>query len=194
MSYVCAKPACTQSVQVWLDFAPVSQQVIEREDRTDVSVGLCEMHSERFTVPAGWSLDRLSRSDLAESPLEAEVLIERTETTRAEATNRTHTRDRPWFLALSDAVIDEQPLDETGTPDVSADDGGVSGDDEPSAGSLLHRAFHGPSRAADKSRAERELDELELRRAARVPFESKDNGTAELPFPPFESEHRVAVS
>lgn len=197
MSHVCAKPACTETVQVWLDFVPSSRHVVETATRSDVSVGLCKSHADRFTVPSGWSLELLSRSsavpaELIEDPTD-EFVDAVAEPTLA---NRTHTRERPWFLALSDVVIDESvhtgatDIESTRTPADTTD--GLA---EPSAGSLLHRAFHGPDTDSDRSRADRDqVDELEPRRAARTPREQQDNGMAELPFPPFEPEHRVAVS
>jgi hypothetical protein len=193
MSHVCAKPACTQKVQVWLDFAPASRQVVEQRTRTEVSVGLCETHADRFTVPEGWSLDLLPLSPADNTPAPDNVSVDgRPEKVSAPA-NRAR---RPWFLALSDVVIDEGAHD--GLVDVETPSAEVESDeaiDEPSAGSLLHRAFHGPDRTSDRSRAARDqLDELEPRRAAKTPREARDNGMAELPFPPFEPEHRVAVS
>ncbi len=187
MSHVCAKPACSQKVQIWLDFAPASRHVVEQQTRTEVSVGLCETHAGRFTVPEGWSLELLplSSADVAPARDDANVDVdERPEPVSAPA-NRAHTRERPWFLALSDAVIDESAHD--GPADVETPSA--------SAGSLLHRAFHGPGRTSDRSRVARnQLDELEPRRAAKTPREAQDNGMTELPFPPFEPEHRVAVS
>lgn len=218
MSHVCAKPACIETVQVWLDFAPSSRHVVETATRSDVSVGLCKSHADRFTVPSGWSLELLPRSsavpaelvdavaepstDIGDTGETADAESSRTsrtpETAQAVGTpaNRTHTRERPWFLALSDVVIDESvhtnntDIESTRTTADSA-----AGLTEPSAGSLLHRAFHGPDADSDRSRADRDqVDELEPRRAARTPREQQDNGMAELPFPPFEPEHRVAVS
>jgi len=81
---------------------------------------------------------------------------------------------------------------------------GIAG---PTAGSLLHRAFHGPSESETEevlpapdldavepipSAVVADADELESRRAARVvdPY-----GTAQLPFPPSEAgTNRAAVS
>ena len=173
MSNVCAKPTCTDSVEVWLDFMPGEQRVIERAVRGDASVGLCATHAERFTVPTGWTFER---------------------TTEQWA----HTPDRPWFLALTDtpseAVAEEhlrgaRPAAHRDVQQTTQDDP-VGATSEPTAGSLLHRAFHGPDRKLDAARAA--LDELEQRRAARI--EDDGGGTIELPFPPFEPEHRVAVS
>lgn len=187
MSHVCAKPACTEKVQVWLDFAPASRLVVEQQIRSDVSVGLCETHAGRFTVPQGWSLELLPLSPADNTPALDEPdgdVDEQPESVSAPA-NRAHTRERPWFLALSDVAIDESVHD--GPSDVETPSA--------SAGSLLHRAFHGPDRTSDRSRAARnQLDELEPRRAAKTPRGAQDNGMAELPFPPFEPEHRVAVS
>lgn len=189
MSHVCAKPACTEPVLVWFDFAPVSQKVIERADRSDVSVGLCEMHASRFTVPDGWSFERV-----ADETPEAESTVDRSpaaETADASSPsvpkNRTSTRDRPWFLALRDDDV----VETTSEPSIVV--GPVTtGSSQPTMGSLLHRAFHGPDRDVDVERAARDQhDELESRRVAR---DTDGYSPAELPFPPFEPEHRAAVS
>ncbi len=192
MSHVCAKPACTQVVKVWLDFLPTSHQVVEQRSRSEVSVGLCETHERRFTVPAGWSFERLPSSETVDGDVDAVPTVE-TAATSTEAANLVHSRERPWFLALSDVVLDENVFAE-------ASESEALEPTEPSEGSLLHRAFHGPDRSTDELRAARaHVDELEPRRAARAPKVAKgdgvkDNGMTELPFPPFEPEHRIAVS
>lgn len=187
MSHVCAKPACTQAVHVWLDFSPVSQQVFERADRSDVSVGLCAAHAARFTVPCGWSFERHG-SETTEVVTAPPVPVAR----------RKSSRERPWFLESRD---DESAPTDPGPSDPGVNNSAARELDvdpsaeitvEPTVGSLLHRAFHGPDRDVDAQRAVRDqLDELEPRRAAR---ESGDYTAAELPFPPLEPEHRVAVS
>ncbi len=191
MSHVCAKPACTQVVKVWLDFLPTSHQVVEQRSRSEVSVGLCEAHERRFTVPAGWAFERLPASETSEANLDAVPTVAAEPST--EPANRAHSRERPWFLALSDVVLDEKVFAEDAESEALEPL-------EPSEGSLLHRAFHGPDRSTDELRAaQAHVDELEPRRAAREPKVAKDdgakdNGMTELPFPPFEPEHRIAVS
>ncbi len=207
MSHVCAKPACTETVHVWLDFAPSSHQVIEKATRSEVSVGLCESHAGRFTVPDGWSLELLPRSPAQPAADGDEIAPDSSIDSASDVTednaeqaepisapaNRTHTRERPWFLASTDVVVDEREGDPADVVTSRADHDEAVG--APTAGSLLHRAFHGPDKASDTSRADAEqVDELEPRRAARTPPEVHNNGMAELPFPPFAPEHRVAVS
>ena len=179
MSYVCAKPGCSNSVLLWLDFAPSDQRVVERSSRGDCSVGLCETHAGRFTVPSGWTFERL---DGVLDPSEGNAT---TSGPTPSTSQQGHHLERPWFLAHSDREPGE--AETNGVTESEATD--ASGRAEPTVGSLLHRAFHGPDRKADAHRAA--LDELESRRAARA---HNDDGTIELPFPPCEPEHHIAVS
>jgi len=191
MPNACAKPTCADSVHVWLDFAPGEQRVIERSVRGDASVGLCATHAARFTVPTGWTFERTT---------EQQTTARITGTTPVPAAGvawpqeghlkRAHTRDRPWFLALSDTPSDSVDGEPYSDVQQATTDDPVDAMSEPAIGSLLHRAFHGPDREVDANRAA--LDELEQRRAART--DDDESGTIELPFPPFEREHRVAVS
>lgn len=191
MSNACAKPTCTDSVHVWLDFAPGEQRVIERSVRGDASVGFCATHAARFTVPTGWTFERTAEQ-------QATNRVERTTPTPAAEVaspqgglpKRAYTRDRPWFLASTDTAsdsVDGEPFSDVQQA-TTDDPAHVVG--EPTIGSLLHRAFHGPDRKVDANRAA--LDELEQRRASRI--DDDESGTIELPFPPFEPEHRIAVS
>jgi hypothetical protein len=191
MSNACAKPTCADSVHAWLDFAPGEQRVIERSVRGDASVGLCATHAARFTVPTGWTFERTTEQ-------QATKRVERTTPAPAaevaspqgDLPRRAYTRDRPWFLALTDTPsdsVDGEPYSDVQQA-TTADPVDAMG--EPTIGSLLHRAFHGPDRELDANRATQ--DELEQRRAARI--DDDGSGTIELPFPPFESAHRVAVS
>lgn len=194
MSHVCAKPACTEPVQVWLDFAPTSQQVFERADRTEVSVGLCHAHASRFTVPDGWTFVRVPDETQALQPTDAPSTPSQAvdAPVAPAAKNRTSTRDRPWFLALRDDEAED--VDQSYVASQPRSDAGpsIADGNEPSVGSLLHRAFHGPDRDVDTERAARDQhDELESRRAAR---DIDAYSPAELPFPPFKPEHRAAVS
>lgn len=200
MTHVCAKPACAELVEVWLDFAPVSQTVHERANRTDVSVGLCPQHAARFTVPSGWAFERLDGHGRQE---QIHVGSSRQPDSADEVPKRRHHRGRPWFLALPEepSTASAQRAERAAT--IAADTHSealldADADAEPTAGSLLHRAFHGPDRDADMARAiQLHQDELETRRSARTPADratSNGHGMAELPFPPFESEPRAAVS
>ncbi|MFT7475423.1 MAG: hypothetical protein ACI81L_002362 [Verrucomicrobiales bacterium] len=187
MSRLCAKPSCVAPVERWFDFAAADCHVVERGSPTPSTVGLCATHADRFTLPQGWTLDiREPASSGAES-------VPR---------NRSHDRETPWFLTLSD----------TPAPDVGIDGPALRNDDpvfEPSAGSLLHRAFHGPDRETDVRRAHeaerdrepvssldaaapKSADELTPRRVARK--RTTDCDTIELPFPPRESAQHSAVS
>ena len=205
MTHVCAKPACAEQVEVWLDFAPATRLVIEQRRRTDVSVGLCTTHAARFTVPTGWRLQRLPAAvdevgattgrTAEESADETAAVVERSSVERS--AKRRHRRDRPWFLAAADVPANaaDGPAAEI---DQAAVEPAVAGPTS-TAGPLLQRAFHGPDREADVARAAREhQDELETRRTARSDASSRDgdggHGMAELPFPPFEPEHQAAVS
>lgn len=178
MPTLCAKPSCTEPVQRWLDFAPTDRRVIERSSRGETSIGLCASHADRFTVPRGWEYEGLTT---VSGPPQADTGVSTPPATVSKpAVNRAYTRDQPWFLALSD----------TAAPELGHDDTELVTAIEPTAGSLLHRAFHGPDRADDAQRAA--VDELETRRAARQDDDA--SSAIELPFPPFESETRIAVS
>lgn len=163
MANVCAKPACAEDVQVWLDFAPTTRQVVERLARSEISVGLCANHEARFTVPEGWTFERLDTPKALlddETQQDTVEVIAEIPQPSSRPVRSPRAEGRPWFLALSDAT--PSPV----SPENVAEDL-----DEPTVGSLLHRAFHGPDSESDV-----------------------EPETAQLPFPPFEPEHRVAVS
>lgn len=170
MEYVCAKPACSEAVHVWLDFAPAVQQVLERATRTEISVGFCADHEARFSVPEGWSFERLAVAveQVEVEPVSPEpVAVEQVPAAPPQRVRSPRAEGRPWFLALSDTTPSATIIDDDVTHAV----------EEPTVGSLLHRAFHGPDRDLDgDSDGDVEPE------------------TAQLPFPPFEPEHRVAVS
>lgn len=181
MVNVCAKPGCVDSVHLWLDFAPSEQRVVERTTRSDSTVGLCVSHEDRFSVPAGWVFERLPSAEPVATSQATPDLV-------PSATQREATRGQPWFLALTD----REPLThkDIGHEEQNAEMTEVTAPEVvPTAGSLLHRAFHGPDPDADAHRAA--LDELESRREARA---HDDDGTIELPFPPYGPEQHVAVS
>jgi hypothetical protein len=194
MSRLCAKPSCTATVDRWFDFAPADCRVAERGSPTSSTVGLCPAHADRFTVPEGWTLDGLEVvSDVIEPVADAAPR------------NRSHDRETPWFLTFSDTPIPDLP----DRPALRRDDPADDPVGAPTAGSLLHRAFHGPDREIDARRAdeaERDsepvprtvapqlsgADELTPRRAKRE--QTTDYDTIELPFPPRESAQHSAVS
>jgi hypothetical protein len=187
----CAKPTCTDSAHVWLDFAPGEQRVIERSVRGDASVGLCATHAARFTVPTGWTFDRTTEQQTT-APITRTTPVPAAEGASPQDGHlkRAHTRDRPWFLGLTDTASESVDGEPHSDLQRATTDDPVDAMGEPTIGSLLHRAFHGPDRSVDANRAA--LDELEHRRATRI--DDDEPGTIELPFPPFEPEHRVAIS
>lgn len=192
MSRLCAKPTCSAVAVQWFDVAAAEQRVISRSRATPSTIALCESHAARFSAPRGWTIEAEDSGDAAveasepgtnepravavdaltagESPSRLEAALVRDRTPRRRA--RKHDRDRPWFLALSDTsgATSVEPA-----PDVQ---------DEPSVGSLLHRAFHGPDRDVDAERAG----------AAERDTASAPRMDIELPFPPFDTEHHAAVS
>lgn len=192
MVQLCAKPGCSETVVLWLDFAPGYQQVIERAARRDSTVGLCESHAARFTVPAGWSFERLVDDGPAEDPVVEDASDTEPAVDPGSRSKRQHRRDRPWFLALSNARERSPEADASRVVTNPAPTSDLS------AGTLLHRAFHGPDPETDAIRAEQaHHDELEQRRSVRSGTGSADDiddGVAELPFPPSEAGHRAAVS
>ena len=200
MSRLCAKPSCAAAVDRWFDFAPAECRVAERSSPTSSTVGLCSTHADRFTVPEGWTLDSLDPPSKVTEPIREPVA-------ESISRNRSHDRETPWFLTLSDTPVPDLP----DASNIASDDQGNKAADtivEPTAGSLLHRAFHGPDREIDARRADeaerdpapisrtatarRDADELKSRRAARK--QSTDYDTIELPFPPRESAQHSAVS
>lgn len=128
---------------------------------------------------------------------------------------RKHDRDAPWFLAGSaaDPSASEAPAAVPAPllPAGADVEDTTSNEMVPSAGSLLHRAFHGPDRDTDVARAKSadrdstsagsdvvessspvaNIGDLTTRRAKQTESEGYD---IELPFPPFEPARHVAVS
>lgn len=192
MSRSCAKPTCSAAAERWFDFMPNEQRVIERVQATDLAVALCGAHAGRLSVPAGWTLD-LRAGDVSHDEVEPAATPDDgpsgDSSTEETTVHRSYSRDAPWFLALSD-----EPAAEGAEPSEAA----PVLDREPSAGSLLHRAFHGPDRESDIERARHDaaphqaLDELTPRRVKRS---SNGYDSVQLPFPPVdEPESHVAVS
>lgn len=237
MSRLCAKPTCSDVAERWFDVCAAECEVVERSEPTPSTIAFCGSHAARFSVPVGWAwvaLDPAEASALSEAeeidvdtatplvvmpdhavPDEADVDAADVDAADVDAPRRMHTRDAPWFLAnapLSDDASDVA-LNTTESPAESSE----STHSAPSAGSLLHRAFHGPDRDHDVARAlqadqdhggrreertqsESKTDDdddvatvrdLASRRSARSPTTSYD---VELPFPPVDVEPHVAVS
>jgi len=206
MSRLCAKPTCADDAVRWLDVIAAEQHVVERSAPTPSTLALCESHAERFSVPDGWVWVGLQPA--ADPPLpQAQESPEIPETADSEEPDghvevrRQHSRDAPWFLSNSSSE-DETPDSPPGAP----------------TGSLLHRAFNGPDRAADAARS-RQVDREETgRREPRTSRETLEGGDdddvatvrdigsrrqsrtsvtsydVELPFPPLDAEPHVAVS
>jgi hypothetical protein len=222
MSRFCAKPTCSDVAQRWFDIAAAEREVVERAEPTASSVALCEAHAARFSTPNGWRFTAsapvetemavdapagVQRPSDPQAPSTFEAALVRDHAPRR-ARSRQHDRDTPWFLTLSDAPALDVPA---GTETVGSEEAEVTS--APDAGSLLHRAFHGPDREIDIARAraaERdrtsqletpgaddgrdiaELGDLTVRRAERST--AKGGYDIELPFPPLNSAPRTAVS
>ena len=239
MSRSCAKPICSDPAVSWFDLSRGTQQVTRSSVPTDAGIALCASHAERFSVPAGWALTITDDAPIAESEESAsapavdadahesavdEVAEEETagEAVAAEQTagdevytespvatadgvdtgterHRTHDRDNPWFVAA--------PSDAEATPGHDSADEWSLG--HPTEGSLLHRAFHGPTatdegeQASDGDTVGRSapVDELSPRRRARSSSDDAEEEAVagyrefELPFPPHSPRsQRVAVS
>ncbi len=231
MSRLCAKPTCSDVAERWFDVNAAHCQVVERREATASSIALCGSHAARFSAPDGWewvgldpneqiapveAVDAAPSTDEVELHEEAPGVAASNDAAQDQsepAPRRMHTRDAPWFLANAN---DDAPVEQSASHDSANYD---DAPDVPSAGSLLHRAFHGPDREVDSARA-READrdqsgrreprtqrtatadgdddgdvatvrDLASRRNARPPATSYD---VELPFPPLDAEPHVAVS
>ncbi len=55
MSRSCAKPTCSGPAVSWFDLRRASQEVIRSSVATDHGIALCASHSDRFSVPDGWT-------------------------------------------------------------------------------------------------------------------------------------------
>ena len=215
MSRLCAKPTCSDPAVRWFDILAAERRVVERSGPTPSTIPLCDPHAARFSAPVGWTIDTDIHSAPSPSTLPApipesgadspsRVTTALTGSGSDSSRRRKHDRDAPWFLAGSSSS--ESPA--SVAPLLPADD--VHTDDAiPTAGSLLHRAFHGPDRDADIARAKSadrdsavsavgeddvqvaEVGDLTTRRAKQT---EPDGYDIELPFPPFEPARHVAVS
>lgn len=234
MSRLCAKPTCSNVAERWFDVIAAQCQVVERHEATPSTIALCGSHAARFSPPHGWTWIRLGegsdpaalldpRPDESDSETTSPDVVESAETIASSSSSsaqsrRKHTRDAPWFLAnatASEPQDDNETIPEESGAEVSNE---FESSEAPSAGSLLHRAFHGPDRELDSARAlevDRErsasreprtqstgdagdddgdvapVRDLTSRRNARSTVTSYD---VELPFPPLDAESHVAVS
>lgn len=206
MSRLCVKPTCSDLAVRWFDIVPAQCRVIERAEASASSLSLCVHHAARFSAPDGWVVDGLvPESPVVESPVsEAPV----PDSSPSPSRRRKHDRDAPWFLAGSApsatafSVAPIQPVAPL-LPALDDDSEDAARVHAPSAGSLLHRAFHGPDREIDVARAKTaerdssptdvaDVEDLSTRRAER---NEPDAGCdIELPFPPFEPTRHIAVS
>ncbi len=133
--------------------------------------------------------------------------------------HRAHDRDNPWFVpvAVSDAEVASSDSDDADSHNADDDDHDQSLA-HPTEGSLLHRAFHGPSSTDDVDQevsgssgssgsngravlSAAPVDELSPRRRARSPSDDAEEEAVggyhefELPFPPHSPRaKKVAVS
>lgn len=237
MSRSCAKPICSDPAVSWFDLSRVTQQVTRSSVPTELGIALCESHAERFSVPDGWTLetgvepvvaDDEARAiadvsllpgvgDVHEASEDQDVLEEQDAPGDEDALrhqdaedvpverHRSHDRDNPWFVGAVAEVDESQPGEDAG--DWSLGD--------PTEGSLLHRAFHGPAPTEDGDSSTADttgtaetadtagapVDELSPRRRARSSSDDAEEEVAggyrefELPFPPHSPRsQRVAVS
>jgi|GEM_PF-876905 len=232
MSRLCAKPICSNPAVRWFDILVAQRRVVECDEVAPSAIPLCGAHADRFSAPAGWTIDSspstsqspsanrppvVAQAPIPESGREAGSRLASAlkESTEDRPRRRKHDRDAPWFLAGSPsgpAPLDGAAAFVAPLLPASADvDDANSNQVVPSAGSLLHRAFHGPDRDNDVARiknADRDLvvadsddidsitqvadiGDLTNRREKQTESEGYD---IELPFPPFEPARRVAVS
>ncbi len=216
MSRLCAKPTCSDPAVRWFDILAAERRVVERSEPTPSTIPLCDPHAARFSAPIGWTVDTEQHIEVSPSAPQAPVPESGIDTPSRLSTaltaseldrprRRKHDRDAPWFLAGSSDVADPAPV----APLLPTADDDDSDESIPTAGSLLHRAFHGPDRDADIARAKTadrdsavsavgeddvqvaEVGDLTTRRAKQTEPGGYD---IELPFPPFEPARHVAVS
>ena len=217
MSRLCAKPTCSDPAVRWFDILAAERRVVERSEQTPSSIPLCDSHAGRFSAPVGWTIESDSGidTDLGSSippapvPEPAGDMPSRLATALSadpeRPRRRKHDRDAPWFLAGAPNGESSAPV----APLLPTTDDLDVADVVPTAGSLLHRAFHGPDRDSDNARAKTaerdsvsarsgdddiqvaDVGDLTKRRAKQA---ASDGYDIELPFPPFEPARHVAVS
>jgi len=212
MARLCAKPTCASSAVRWFEVDAANRRVFEQARATASTISLCETHAARFSVPDGWTLLAEDSAAQTTAAVPAGVTLIEKFTAPEAAVARRHSREAPWFLAgsstreTSEAIPDVMPT----TDAVPTDTSPVA---EPTVGSLLHRAFHGPDRDVDAVRdhdADRDTSTSgePTAEAGKEPepvasvrdISRRRRGTqtsiydVELPFPPAESSPHVAVS
>ena len=214
MSRLCAKPICSDLAVRWFDILAVDRRVVERSRATGSAIPLCVTHAERFSVPEGWTIGSDGEAEESRAVPQAptpEVSRDKSDrlvsalvdSTDEKPRRRKHDRDAPWFLSGS---TDHASIGSSAPLLPAATEADIAEEHVPSAGSLLHRAFHGPDRDCDLARAKdadresaavdsdsevADVGDLATRRAKQNESEGYD---IELPFPPFESAQHVAVS
>lgn len=206
MSRLCAKPTCGETATFWLDILREDRRVVEHQSESLHGLGLCGTHRDRFVVPSGWELERSSADQSVTEPGEAEAVAVAAprSTPVTSSSERSTSRERPWFLVESESDAPVRPL----LVDDGEDDTGDKA--ELSSGSLLRRAFQGPDRDDDRARradvarsddsddddVETEVDDDERydRETERAIRSLDAYGTAQLPFPPVDTEVQARVS
>lgn len=193
MSRHCAKPTCSEPAVAWLDISRGEQHVVIHHLEAPFALGLCQKHRDRLVLPAGWSLDSDSPDVSSEDASATESATRLPVQPVAEPIEPDPAYEgRPWFLAGSSPMLEApRPLLDRANEEPP--------EEAFSAGSLLRRAFHGPERDDDIQRrveerlvgTDPENDELETRRTAKA---LDEYGTAQLPFPPLDTERQAAVS
>ncbi len=218
MSRLCAKPTCSGVAVRWFDVDGAGRRVLEQHRPTTSTIALCEPHADRFSAPTGWTWVPLAPTpdvgpmeQLLSAPTPAgETLIN--ELSEKRVPQRRHPRETPWFL-VGAPTAPTTPDSALSSRDDSPSRPASNEPMDPSAGSLLHRAFHGPDRELDSARAlEAERDstaasedtsdrpdsapvasvrDIASRRSSNPNVTSYD---VELPFPPMNTGSHVAVS
>ena len=111
-----------------------SSQVVRRSTTaTEQGIALCQAHADRFGLPVGWSfIDAFARAVPEGQPAKANGSQDAEEA-----------RDNPWFVS--------EPAD---APAAAASTDAQESLANPTEGSLMHRAFHGPS-SGEKGQGEK---------------------------------------
>lgn len=206
MSRLCAKPTCGETAAFWLDILREDRRVVEHQRESLHGLALCGTHRDRFVVPAGWELEAsIADQQVTESGETASVVAPHSMPVEA-SPERSTSRERPWFLveSASDAPVRPLLVDDGQDAD-DADDTA-----ELSSGSLLRRAFQGPDRDDDRARradavrsedsddvaveADADDDARYDRETERAIRSLDAYGTAQLPFPPVDTEVQARVS
>ncbi len=205
MSRSCAKPTCSSPAVSWFDLSRETREVARSTSASEQGIALCQVHADRFSVPVGWSLTVAAPEP---DPSQSNTAVQSNAAVDEVTPNREHDRENPWFVPA--AHIDA-------AADIDADEDSLV--KNPSAGSLLDRAFNGPAtddvpgtgpngkdRSGSRDTVQRgsasapqaPVDELSPRRRARSSSDDAEEESTsryhefELPFPPHG--RRIAVS